>query len=120
MIQRRSSGVPETHPGGDPPTLVVRHDTLPTAGCGGGRERWYIAGMIDETPRPRRRPSGSPVGEALVWVSRITVIGLSMFVPGLVGGWLDARLGLAVLGPLGFVVGFVAGLAQLSAIARRP
>jgi len=75
--------------------------------------------MPDAPPRPQRRSSGSPVGEALVWVSRITAIGLSMFLPGLAGNWLDARLGLTFLGPLGFVLGFVAGLSQLVAISRR-
>jgi len=75
--------------------------------------------MTDETPSQPRRPSGSPVGEAMVWVSRIIAIGLSMFLPGLAGGWLDARLGLSFLGPLGFVLGFAAGLFQLVAISRR-
>jgi hypothetical protein len=75
--------------------------------------------MADEKPRPRRPSSGSPVGEAMVWVSRITAIGLSMFLPGLAGGWLDARLGVSFLGPLGFVLGFATGLSRLVAISRR-
>lgn len=72
---------------------------------------------------PRRHPqpdTRSPVGEAMTWVSRIMAIGLSMFLPGLAGGWLDARAGTGFLGPAGFVLGFVAGLWQLAAIANRP
>ena len=68
---------------------------------------------------PRRR-LGSPVGEALVWSSRITAIGLAMFLPGVAGGWLDERLGLRVLGPAGFMVGFAAALYWLTGIAARP
>ena len=63
--------------------------------------------------------SWSMMPSSLMWVSRITAIGLSMFLPGLAGNWLDARLGLTFLGPLGFVLGFVAGLSQLVAISRR-
>jgi hypothetical protein len=50
-------------------------------------------------------------------------IGLAMFLPGVAGGWLDERLGLRVLGPAGFVLGFAAGitwLAQLGQSRRRP
>lgn len=64
-------------------------------------------------------PQGSPVGEAMVWVSRITAIGLSMFLPGVAGGWLDQRLGTRFLGPAGFVVGFVSALAWLAQVGRR-
>jgi len=64
------------------------------------------------------------VGEALVWSSRITAIGIAMFLPGVAGGWLDERLGLRWLGPAGFVVGFAAALFWLTRVAagrpRRP
>jgi len=63
---------------------------------------------------------GSPIGEAVAWVSRVTVIGLTMFLPGVGGGWLDARLGTAFLGPLGLVVGFAAGILSLVRLATRP
>lgn len=66
-----------------------------------------------------RRPSGSPVGEALAWASRIIAIGLAMFLPGVAGGWLDERLGTRWIGPAGFVVGFVAALAWLASLGRR-
>ena len=53
----------------------------------------------------QNEPHPSPIGEALAWVSRIMAIGLTMFLPGVAGGWLDERLGIRVLGPLGFAAG---------------
>jgi hypothetical protein len=70
--------------------------------------------------RPTRTSS---IGDAIAWASRIMAIGLAMFLPGVAGGWLDERLGLRVLGPAGFVLGFAAGiawLAQLGQPRRRP
>jgi hypothetical protein len=64
----------------------------------------------------------SPVGEAMVWVSRITAIGLTMFLPGVAGGWLDAKLGTRFIGPIGFVAGLglaIYSLSQLAVRARR-
>lgn len=75
--------------------------------------------MSDRPQRPRRPDTRSPVGEAMVWVSRIMAIGLSMFLPGLAGGWLDARLGLGVFGPAGFILGFATGLWQIASIAKQ-
>jgi hypothetical protein len=57
------------------------------------------------------------VGEAFVWVGRITAIGLTMVLPGIVGSWLDYRLGTAFCEPAGFVLGFFAGLASLIRVA---
>ena len=62
----------------------------------------------------------SPIGAALGWVSRITAIGLAMFLPGVAGGWLDARLGTRFLAPAGLVLGFVAGLAWLVQLTAGP
>lgn len=65
---------------------------------------------------------GSPIGEALVWVSRITALGLMMFLPGVGGGWLDRRLGTSFLGPLGLILGVGVGLlriVQLGGASRR-
>ena len=56
----------------------------------------------------------SPIGEAMTWVSRIMAIGLTMFLPGVAGGWLDTRLGTAFLGPLGLVLGFGAAIVTLA------
>lgn len=61
----------------------------------------------------------SPIGEAMAWVSRITAIGLAMFLPGVAGGWLDARLGTWFLGPAGFVLGLGSALFWLAQLARR-
>lgn len=71
----------------------------------------------EHTPDDRR---GSPVGEAIVWSSRITAIGIAMFLPGVAGGWLDERFGLRMLGPAGFMLGFAAALYWLTRIASRP
>ena len=53
------------------------------------------------------------------WASRIMAIGLTMFLPGVAGGWLDERLGTRVIGPVGFVLGFSAALAWLVSLGRR-
>lgn len=66
---------------------------------------------------PRRMPRDShvsPIGEALGWVSRIMAIGLTMFLPGVAGNWLDARLGTSFFGPLGLVAGFSVGILSLA------
>jgi len=69
-------------------------------------------------------PRRSPIGEAMVWVSRITAIGLAMFLPGVAGGWLDTRLGTGFLGPVGFVLGVGSAILWLSQLRtperRRP
>jgi len=72
-------------------------------------------------PPPSRRPDvESPVGEALAWASRIMAIGLAMFLPAVIGGAIDARLGTRVCGPVGLVLGFIAGIAWLVRIGTPP
>jgi hypothetical protein len=66
-----------------------------------------------------REPHPSPVGEALGWASRIIAMGCAMFLPAVAGRWLDTRMGTGFLGPLGLVVGFVAGLSWLIHLSRR-
>ncbi len=66
-----------------------------------------------------RESDVSPVGEAMVWVSRIIAIGLTMFLPGVAGGWLDARLGTSFIGPLGFVAGLGLAIFSLSRLTGR-
>lgn len=56
----------------------------------------------------------SPIGEAMGWVARITAIGLTMFLPGVAGTWLDARLGTTFLGPAGLILGFAVAIATLT------
>ena len=46
-------------------------------------------------------------------------IGLTMFLPGVAGGWLDARLGTSFIGPLGFVVGLGLAIYSLWQLATR-
>ena len=65
------------------------------------------------TQPPHKNDSGSPVGEGIAWASRIIAIGLAMFLPGVIGGWLDARWGTRFLGPAGLVLGLVSALAWL-------
>ena len=60
-----------------------------------------------------RQSQRSPVGDALVWASRIMAVGLLMFLPAVAGGWLDARFGTGFLAPAGLVLGVVAGLVWL-------
>jgi len=46
-------------------------------------------------------------------------IGLLMFLPGVAGSWLDARLGTSLLGPAGFVVGLGTAFLWLFQLGRR-
>ena len=62
--------------------------------------------------------AASPVGEAFAWASRILAIGLAMFLPGVGGTWLDARLGTRFLGPVGLIFGFSAALFWLVQIGN--
>jgi|LakMenEpi03Aug12_release.lakeMendotaPanAssembly.Ray.scaffolds.fasta_scaffold1446394_2 hypothetical protein len=66
-----------------------------------------------------RESQGNPVGIALAWAARIMAMGLAMFLPAVVGSWLDARLGSHVLAPAGLVLGFVGGLAWLVQLAAK-
>jgi Na+/proline symporter len=61
----------------------------------------------------------SPVGEAFAWASRIIAVGLVMFLPAVIGGWLDLRLETRFLAAAGLVLGFVAGLAWLVRLAGK-
>lgn len=64
----------------------------------------------------REKQSGA-VGEALGWAARIIAVGVVMFLPAVAGGFLDARLGTGLLGPVGLAIGFAAGLAWLVRMA---
>lgn len=65
----------------------------------------------------RQDSDASPIGEAMGWVSRIMAVGLTMFLPGVAGGWLDARFGTSFLGPLGIAAGLGVALLWLTKIA---
>lgn len=55
----------------------------------------------------------------MAWVSRIMAIGLTMFLPGVAGGWLDERMGTRFLGPLGFALGLGTALFSLARLSGR-
>jgi hypothetical protein len=59
-----------------------------------------------------------PMAAAMQWVARVFAVALVMFLPGVGGQWVDRKLGTAVLGPLGFVVGLVVGTWYLIAATR--
>ncbi len=63
-------------------------------------------------------PRINPLAMALVWVSRIMVVGLEMVLPGLAGQWLDAHFGLRFLTLLGFAFGLTAGIYHLVLMTR--
>lgn len=70
------------------------------------------------------RPEQSSIGEAMGWAARIIAIGLTMFLPGIAGSWLDARLGTTWLGPVCLAAGLAAALSILARLksgsGRRP
>jgi hypothetical protein len=55
----------------------------------------------------------------MVWVSRIMAIGLTTFLPGVAGGWLDTRLGTSFLGLAGLALGFSVAITWLVQLQRR-
>ncbi|MEN6451120.1 MAG: AtpZ/AtpI family protein [Thermoguttaceae bacterium] len=62
-----------------------------------------------------------PLVAAMLWTSRITSIALEMAVPGLLGYWLDRRLGTGlVLLLVGVAIGFATGILSLIRLTREP
>jgi hypothetical protein len=87
--------------------------------------RLAIAGVADDrnplTPEPTvsGEPDGRPpMALAMEWVSRILAVVVVMIAPGLLGGWLDKRLGTGFLTLLGFALGLTAGTAYLLVVTR--
>jgi len=63
------------------------------------------------TDSPDDRP---PLARAAEWTSRVTTISLEMVLPGLVGLWIDQKLGTkALFLVLGVILGFATGLWSL-------
>lgn len=60
-----------------------------------------------------------PYAIAMEWVARVTTISLEMFVPGLIGQWLDKQWGTRWLTLMGFLFGLTAGLWHLLLLARQ-
>ena len=76
---------------------------------------------MSEPPRPDPADGRSAFAIAYGWAGRITGIGLEMVVPGLIGYWIDQRLGTkAVFTIGGFVFGMVFGFWHLMKIAGKP
>ena len=48
-----------------------------------------------------------------MWVARITAVAFEMFIPGLVGQWLDNRFGTSFLALAGFAFGLIGGMWHL-------
>lgn len=64
-------------------------------------------------------PSNS-MAQALLWVSRITVVGLVMVLPAVAGRWLDSYFHTTYLGMTGLVLGVVVGFWHLIMMTRPP
>ncbi|MGA2798796.1 MAG: AtpZ/AtpI family protein [Thermoguttaceae bacterium] len=61
----------------------------------------------------------SSYANAMVWVSRITSIVLEMVLPGVIGYWIDLKLGTRVVFLiLGVILGFVGGIWQLIRLTK--
>jgi hypothetical protein len=65
---------------------------------------------------PAEEPS--PIGLAFEWVGRIFAVVIEMVVPGLLGQYLDSRLGTRYLVLVGFAGGLSLGLYHLLAMTR--
>ncbi len=64
-------------------------------------------------------PERSPVAIAFQWSATVMTIALGMVVPGLVGHWLDTKLGTrAVFLLIGFAVGGLMAALALGRIAK--
>jgi F0F1-type ATP synthase assembly protein I len=61
----------------------------------------------------------SPIAVAYAWAWRVIAISLEMVVPGLIGYWIDLRLGTkAVFVILGFLLGMALGIVHLMRLAQ--
>lgn len=68
------------------------------------------------TNLPDDRP---PLARAAEWTSRVTTISLEMVLPGVVGLWIDQRLGTKILFLVfGVILGFATGLWSLIRLSK--
>lgn len=67
-------------------------------------------------PSERDNSSSKAMAEAMVWVSRITAIGLEMALPALIGRWMDERYQTSFWFPIGVVAGPILGFWHLLVI----
>ena len=61
----------------------------------------------------------TPMAQAMEWATRIMAVALEMVIPGLVGKWLDDRLGTWYCVLLGFGFGLFAGMWHLVLMTRQ-
>jgi F0F1-type ATP synthase assembly protein I len=74
---------------------------------------------IEATALKESRDDRSPLALGLEWASRITTVAFEMVIPGLLGYWLDRRLGtLPLFLALGSLFGFVTGFLSLLRMTR--
>jgi hypothetical protein len=59
------------------------------------------------------------IANGIQWVAKITTVALEMFVPAVIGTWLDQKLGTHFLGVLGLVVGVPLGIWHLMKMTKR-
>jgi F0F1-type ATP synthase assembly protein I len=52
----------------------------------------------------------SPLAEGIAWASRVTTIALEMVIPGVIGLWVDDKLGTMEVFPVFLVLGVILGL----------
>ena len=60
---------------------------------------------------PAKQPH--PMALAIQWVAKITTVALEMFLPAVLGGYLDRRFGTGYLALVGLVFGVVFGIWHL-------
>jgi len=59
-----------------------------------------------------------PIGLATEWVTRVLTVVILMVGPGLLGSWVDQRLGTQFLVLVGFVFGLIAGIYYLLVLTK--
>ena len=66
-------------------------------------------------------PDGrSPVAQAMAWATRIITVSMEMVLPGLIGYWLDTKLGTRALFMLiGFVLGSTVAVKHLLSMTHK-
>ena len=57
---------------------------------------------------------------AVQWVAKITTVALEMFLPAVLGGYLDRRFGTGYLALVGLVFGVVLGIWHLLQMTKAP
>ena len=71
--------------------------------------------MTEAAPDDRR----PPLGQAVAWASRVMTVALEMVLPGLIGFWIDRKLGLKAACTLaGFGLGFSVALWHLLRLTK--